>query len=863
MIAVLEITNIIPKIFYKVMYKKYSYIFINKATKVAWLSAALIFSSLGLSAQTFPIQVTTTLTRPYSPYLTDYTQPGADRFRTTIFLSDLTQTNYPVRLQLRIEGITTEVVIQTNPNYIPAPIFLQGGVPEILTSDDLAAYFRPENLQFTGISSNVVLSRAALPEGLYRFCFTVLDYNRGVAVSAPGCGNAWLVLNDPPLINLPRNEQKVTTQEPQFLRFQWTPRHTSSPNSATAVEYDFRLVQMNPPERNPNDAVLSQLPLYETTTMATNVLMGPAEPPLIPGAKYAFRVRARDIQGNDIFRNQGYSEAVTFTYGEACTPPILDAKSIAPDALQFTWQPLPQQSDFRLRFRKQSLNNDLPWQERPTATSLLQVDKLEPNTLYEYQINATCGSFVGDYSPLDTVRSQQLPRSGNEACGAAPAEWRLDNRAPLPALNVGDVVKAGDFDVKVDSVSGANGSYTGKGRIVVPFMNNIKIQVMFTRATVNTEYRLVDGIMNVTGFKGQLIDSDLRAKLTDALNTADDALAMASTGGVGLLLPVLDKLAPEIDKALQWPLPDSIRLELRAAKVAIAEARKAIKDGNQDVAKAKVKQVKDALSKAGKAAGGAIAQTVKNAAKAAKKILDIIKKALRNNRAESDSVRSKREEQKGPAIAATNAVSDSITVLREKVPGIGQGSSEGLGSVVQMSGDEVSFEAPEEANQQPLYASYSKRRKTADEIIADIKIYLGVALYVQQVLTDPQKLNTLRTEIERDLRQKANEFLQQALNGKTDELEKFLRSYLREKIKAVVSKGEGLLSQRIDALKAQLQQADQKQEPADASDEEDGLPELPKDGLDDGIPPGMPPMDSPPVGAPPAPQPPKPNGNGG
>src|SRR5699024_598589 len=147
-------------------------------------------------------------------------------------------------LRLRIEG--EGIKIETKPGYLPPSLFIHGGVPLRLEGADLGTYFDPNHLNFQGITRQQFQKMGKLPEGIYRFCFEVLEYNRGMKISNSACVVAWVILNDPPIINLPENNVKLRAQVPQNIVFQWTPRHTGSPNAAFSTAYEFRMVEVWP-----------------------------------------------------------------------------------------------------------------------------------------------------------------------------------------------------------------------------------------------------------------------------------------------------------------------------------------------------------------------------------------------------------------------------------------------------------------------------------------------------------------------------------------------------------------------------------------------------------------------------------------
>jgi hypothetical protein len=187
----------------------------------------ICFSCIGLMcgvlpgySQTFPVQANVQLAPPYTPYLGDYVMAGSEKLLVQLLLKDMSVPNYRVKLRLKIEGVG--ITIATPESFSGPPISLQGGVPLMLTSFELAPYFNLRNLQFAGITKNEFQRTARLPEGLYKFTIEVFDFNRSKQIATPSSAMAWIVLNDPPLMNLPFNRHKVTTLMPQFVAFQWT-----------------------------------------------------------------------------------------------------------------------------------------------------------------------------------------------------------------------------------------------------------------------------------------------------------------------------------------------------------------------------------------------------------------------------------------------------------------------------------------------------------------------------------------------------------------------------------------------------------------------------------------------------------------
>ncbi len=441
-------------------------------------------------AQTFPVRVTPILTPPYTPFLTDYTDAGAERLTLQVMLNDLTVAEFRTKLRLTIEGVG--ITITTNPNYFPPPISLQGGVPQLIYGSDIADYFKMPNLVFQGLNPNEVQKNGGrLPEGIYRFSFEVLDYNRNTVVSNKGFATAWMVLNDPPFINLPVNNAKIKPLNPQNIVFQWTPRHRGSPNAAFTTDYDVKLVEIWPAGRNPFDAINTSRPIFETTTSAMLLVYGPAETPLVLGREYALQVRARDNGGRDVFKNNGYSEVIRFVYGDECPlPTALNADDINIAKARMRWQGSGQNSDYQVRYREKK--EGARWFENRTEQSYFNATGLRPGTTYEYQVRGQCDNYQSEYATTQSFTT--LAENPNEFVCADPNSVPPPDGSPaLPALFTNDFIHAGGFDVVVTRATGANGRFTGEGLAVVPWFNSAKVRVTFENIGVNTSYQLTGG----------------------------------------------------------------------------------------------------------------------------------------------------------------------------------------------------------------------------------------------------------------------------------------------------------------------------------------------------------------------------------
>lgn len=494
--------------------------------KVLSLLSLFLFSNM-VNAQVYPVQATTQLTPPYSLYLADYVESGTERIALNVFVTDISRPSLDIRLKLKIIG--QGITLETKAGYIPPAVSVQGGVPLRLISTDLADYFNPNNLTFDGMSQVQYEQRGKLPEGVYQFCFEVLEYNRGIKISNTSCATAWLVLNDPPIVNMPQQNKKIQAQSPQNVLLQWTPRHTGSPNSAFSTEYEIKMVEVWPETRNPNDAILTSPPILEETTRNSTFIYGPSETPLELGRRYAFRIRAKGISGvqeMDLFKNNGYSEVFSFVYGDACNLPTgIATESIGSSRFNLNWDAMFNHTAFKVRYREAGTTN---WYENNVAIAAAQFNSLKPSTTYEYQVAATCGFFDGPYSDIARVTTADEPETAY-SCGVPLTPFNLNPAELTGSLKPGDVIEAGDFDVKLVSVTGSNGVFSGEGVIEVPYLNKAKVKTSFTNITVNKELRMVNGFMNVTGAAVDIIPQvimDNMDKLSETLDKIDSAITV-------------------------------------------------------------------------------------------------------------------------------------------------------------------------------------------------------------------------------------------------------------------------------------------------------------------------------------------------
>ncbi len=456
------------------------------------LATAIIAPLITVQAQR-AVNSTLQLTPPYSVYLADYARPGSEQMKVYLLLRDLSEPEHEVRLRLTIEG--AGIRLQTNPNFLPPPITLQGGMPLIVSGETLAPYLESQNLLFSGISQSQYEQRRALPEGFYRFTIEVTDYRRGDRVlSNPATFMAWFTLNEPPRMTAPLCGSEIKLQEPANILFQWMNGGNLSPGQTLSTEYEFTLVEVYPQDRNAEDAIRSSIPLLQTITTQTSYLYGVTEAALIPGQKYAYRVRAIDTEGRSMFKNEGYSQTCTFTYGEGITLNPPDGIRVYAENSRkalVNWHLSIDPDSYRVDYRRKAETGEeaLAWFSIETQADQVVLRDLEPETTYEVRIASLFNNYVSRYSSIQTFTT---PAVVVNACGAAPVIPVTASTKPLITAMAGQYWKVGDFEMQVRGVRGGDGVFSGWGVMHIPYLS-MQAAVKFDNVWIDEDYNLVRG----------------------------------------------------------------------------------------------------------------------------------------------------------------------------------------------------------------------------------------------------------------------------------------------------------------------------------------------------------------------------------
>lgn len=458
----------------------------------------LLFTLIALTvrAQLYPVQVVPTVNAPYSSKLADYANPLGGRMQLQLITTDLNIQNRSVQLHLEIKG--NGLKAQSLPILNVRTLRISGGEITSLSQSDLAPYFKPENLQ--GLSMQQYAQ--PLPDGVYSFCWRVRDVQSGKWLSGSQCATIYLMLNDPPQLNLPTDNERVAVGNFPNIIFSWTPRHLN----ATNVTYEFELCELLDPSLDPRFAFeVSRKVLKESDLRMTTLLYDLSKPNLIPGHRYAWRVRAVSTAGlvqNSVFKNDGYSEVHSFVYASDCKVPWgLVVTEESPARIRLQWQGDSAHRQYHIQYRKANVVG-AEWFDTNTKGTEAYLTDLEGGETYEARVGASCElpkygtkpSYT--YGAITRFEVKKAPTAADNGinCGAAP-EIKITDRKPLASLVVNETFTANDFTVKVLEVSGDNGVFTGKGYVEVPFLANAKLAVSFNNVQINSSHQLIGGVV--------------------------------------------------------------------------------------------------------------------------------------------------------------------------------------------------------------------------------------------------------------------------------------------------------------------------------------------------------------------------------
>lgn len=445
-------------------------------------------SATAFAQNSYPVHVTVQVLPPYGVYLTDYYGGTRDRLIITLLNRDQGQDVLQVKLRVNVKNGNSLTIRSRDELYYPV-ITLERGIPLRLTSSDIAPYLAPDRIAMSGYLEN-----GKLPTGMTEFSVQAFDHATGRALSQVATGRAWLEIKQPPILDLPTKNEVVTLPTPQFLRFQWMPRH----QGLASTLYEFTLRELPDNGAAPQSAFLYGNPVYQTQTRFSTINYTHLEPLLTSGKLYGWQVRAIAMDGVDeigMFENNGYSEIGWFRLGDDCLPPVNVTAQAGYRKMTLQWQSLPEHTAFVVEYRPKSQHDFYEWTSTQTFAKEFIAYELTPGWAYEYRVGAMGGNSLQPvYSPVGELTLPMDDAERLAKCGMKPAV-DLSNQDPKENLAAGDVVIiGGDFPMTLTQVSPqGSGWFSGKGWITMPWIFEVKVGVKFSRLRVNTDNYQIGG----------------------------------------------------------------------------------------------------------------------------------------------------------------------------------------------------------------------------------------------------------------------------------------------------------------------------------------------------------------------------------
>lgn len=490
-------------------YPAYAFPGIKSACR--FLICAILFLAgclLAQAQQTYPVQVYTQLVPPYTPHIPAYYTGTQAKLKVMLINTDMQQPTVNVYLRMKILSSSFSAV--TPPEVYTPQIELQAGMPVTLSLNDLEPYFKKENLRVSGGQSEFYRTQM-LPDNFYRFHFEVYEAgtNRLVSNTKTGFAQAMIASGEPPVLNLPQKGTVIKESNIPSILFSWTPRHMNSIAAAYGTEYDISLVEIYDKQVAPEAAFDYSRVLYTETTKSTSFIHTAAQPLLIPGMRYAWRVQAKAREGVDeisVFKNNGYSPISWFDYTADCKTVQSCGAIYENGHVDISWQDVGAM-EYTVEYRKKGTGR---WYTGTINKPLLsQLYNLQAGKDYEYRIGSRC--VAGDTFLYNNPQAFHIPdrQENGPDCGLMP-DISLTNRTPARELQSGMPVLVGDFPVFITKVSGS-GRFTGEGYVGIPYLQGTQIAVTFKDIVVNTDNRLVEGFFETkydTKNNNLLLDAD-------------------------------------------------------------------------------------------------------------------------------------------------------------------------------------------------------------------------------------------------------------------------------------------------------------------------------------------------------------------
>ena len=708
-------------------------------------------------AQIRPVTANMVFTPPYTLSLSDYTSISSQKLRVNLQLNDQSNPLVSVKLRFTIQG--AGVTIRTSESFLQSnqvqPIVLTSGIPVQLSglNATLRQYFNPSNLEVLGIDRNQFLRSKRLPSGIYRWQVEVLEARRLIRLNTVqlSAQTIWMVLNQPPIVNIPQNNQKLraTNYGTQNVVFQWLNRSASSPNSAFTIQYNvflYEIYEPNGPINNPLSAPRNLI--YQSTTPLTNttLIYNNTFPPLTPGKRYIFQVQAQDVLARDLFENNGFSQIVVFQYGDECVKPTrLKASVLNTETIKLSWDANAFQTGYKIRFREAGSNED--WSQVTSQFNDYTLASLKPDTEYEYEVSSICGLLEGQNWVSGTARTN-TPNKDDFICGVPKGTYDLSNEIPLEMLNEQETFLAGGYQVKVRRATGSNGQFSGVGIAAIP-MGRIKakFKVGFQDVFINADKRMLRGSIYVVRNKWRAM-AYAQQQTVDEWKVAEDGKIQILKDGSWTTFTPTDgqdymltdaktgkKVFVDRNGVSDIPLEDRDYSKLTPEEI-VQEVVKLKEEADDAIADGRWGDALKLIDKAVELAE-IIGDKIKKVVGFAKVLANVVKELTEESETKKNTSSTELEEERVKA----NNKANKIAVLPASDDKIGNKKDEMDTEVIIVKRSEFLNSYPQFKSYLEAIDVYKAQRRTYDKALVRY-------LVLKDLFNDNQRLNELATKLE-------------------------------------------------------------------------------------------------------------------
>lgn len=244
-----------------------------------------------------------------SPFISDWrSNPNTVRF----IVSNPTGSPVSVRFKGFIEGDARGRVAETIIDAPVPPVVIAPGTSNLTAMD--IGLLEEGAVRYIGPTRAETQRTGRLPEDTYRLCMMLVGYDApNTPLSPEACARFEVQLLLPPSLIAPANASEVKARP----AFQWS---VVPMGRGQFARYELTVVELDPGQTNIANAMQSNIPLITREVTMAVYQSVPADPAFEKGKRYAWRVRAYDVQDRYTFAKGGYSEIWTFTYEPALPP---------------------------------------------------------------------------------------------------------------------------------------------------------------------------------------------------------------------------------------------------------------------------------------------------------------------------------------------------------------------------------------------------------------------------------------------------------------------------------------------------------------------------------------------------------------